>query len=196
VRKADKKEIMAEERKNQPDQEPKRRRRRRPLRNRNKHARKAQSGENSAPQPAPPDSDKTRRERSERRRRRRSKSERQAQSSPSQPQPEAEDLNFQPPASVFIYTHVIRPSTRDSYEFRSDPFSKISRRLEDFHIDLSALFPEEGESREAAAPAVTSTVDFADDSDEYGDEYGNEYGDEFDQDEEDPNDPTATSETE
>ena len=79
---------------------------------------------------------------------------------------------------------MIRPSTRDSYEFRSDPFSKISRRLEDFHIDLSSIFPEGGAAPEPAAPASILDFDFEDDFDE----------DDFD--EEEPYDSAATSEME
>ncbi|MCX6047269.1 MAG: hypothetical protein NT075_19360 [Chloroflexi bacterium] len=51
--------------------------------------------------------------------------------------------NYVPPASIFIYTHVVRPDQRDNYEFRADHFSKVSRRLEDFDLDLSKLFPED-----------------------------------------------------
>ncbi len=58
------------------------------------------------------------------------------------PPPVMED-SYVPPASVFIYTHVVRPEQRDSYEFRSEHFSKVSRQLEDFDIDLSILFPDE-----------------------------------------------------
>jgi hypothetical protein len=47
------------------------------------------------------------------------------------------------PTSIFVYTHVVRPDQRDNYEFRADHFSKVSRRLEDFDIDLSKIFPED-----------------------------------------------------
>ncbi len=51
--------------------------------------------------------------------------------------------NYVPPTNVFIYTHVSRPgSARDSYEFRSEHFSKVGRRLEDYTIDLSILFSD------------------------------------------------------
>jgi len=51
------------------------------------------------------------------------------------------------PKSVFIYTHVVRPDQRDSYEFRADHFAKGGRRLEDFDLDLSLIFPEDGASK-------------------------------------------------
>ncbi len=52
------------------------------------------------------------------------------------------EADYSPPSSVFIYTHVSRPDQRDSYEFRPEHFSKGSRRLEDFQINLSSLFEE------------------------------------------------------
>ncbi len=51
--------------------------------------------------------------------------------------------DYVPPKSIFIYTHVVRPDQRDSYEFRAEHFGKSGRRLEDFDIDLSILFPED-----------------------------------------------------
>lgn len=59
-----------------------------------------------------------------------------------------EELN-RPSPPVVVYTHVIRPDVRDSYEFRSEHFSKVTRRLEDFKIDLSPFFRmvEEEEQR-------------------------------------------------
>ena len=70
-----------------------------------------------------------------------------------------DDLGIVPVGPVSIYTHVIRPSLRDSYEFRSDHFSKVSRRLEDFRIDLSPLFTEEGEAGQQEGPAFEEDVD-------------------------------------
>lgn len=57
--------------------------------------------------------------------------------------------DYTPPQEVFIYTHVTRPGSRDSYEFRAEHFSKVGRRLEDYEIDLSTLYP--GEPEEEAA---------------------------------------------
>ncbi|CAN5448963.1 hypothetical protein BH10CHL1_BH10CHL1_38630 [soil metagenome] len=70
--------------------------------------------------------------------------------------------NYVPPASIFIYTHVVRPDQRDNYEFRADHFSKVSRRLEDFDLDLSKLFPEDRAnlSPEALAALVVPEVDW------------------------------------
>ncbi len=68
--------------------------------------------------------------------------------------------DYVPPASIFIYTHVVRPDQRDNYEFRADHFSKISRRLEDFELDLSKLFPEDkGASATDADAEPTSPSD-------------------------------------
>lgn len=51
--------------------------------------------------------------------------------------------DYRPPEQVFIYTHVSRPGSRDSYEFRAEHFSKVGRRLEDYDIDLSSLYPDQ-----------------------------------------------------
>jgi len=183
---------MPEERQSQSGQEPKRRKRRRPLRHRNKHQQKPQANEAVESAPVAADSEKVRRERSERRRRRRAKAERQEYAGPVTPEPQVDDLNFQPPASVFIYTHVIRPAASGGYEFRSDPFSKISRRLEDFHIDLSVLFPEGGEARlTAPKPEPGWAAVFDDDFEEdVEDDLYSELDDE------EPDDPTVPSEME
>jgi hypothetical protein len=52
--------------------------------------------------------------------------------------------DYVPPASVFIYSHILRPDARDSYEFRAEHFSRVGRKLEDYQIDVSVLFSEEG----------------------------------------------------
>jgi hypothetical protein len=52
--------------------------------------------------------------------------------------------DYVPPTSVFIYSHILRPDARDSYEFRAEHFSRVGRKLEDYQIDVSVLFPEEG----------------------------------------------------
>jgi hypothetical protein len=59
--------------------------------------------------------------------------------------------DYQPPVATFIYTHVSRPSNRDSYEFRAEHFSKVGRRLEDYEIDLSQLYADD--NRAPATPA-------------------------------------------
>lgn len=50
------------------------------------------------------------------------------------------DVAYVAPKSVFIYTHSAHPEMRDSYEFRPEHFSSVGRRLEDYQIDISALF--------------------------------------------------------
>jgi hypothetical protein len=90
--------------------------------------------------------DKAQQERRERRRRRRLKAK-QRGADETRPEMMAPDPELDlPPKPVFVYTHVIRPAVRDSYEFRSEHFSKVTRRLEDFRIDLSPLFRSEEEA--------------------------------------------------
>jgi hypothetical protein len=110
------------------------------------------SGEASYPQPrrtgAPTSEDRAQYERRERRRRRRLKAKQKPyldnRAAPAIEPPEPEETTLK---AAFIYTHVIRPSVRDSFDFRTEHFSKVSRRLEDFKIDLSSLFePEESGS--------------------------------------------------
>jgi hypothetical protein len=87
------------------------------------------------------------------RRRRRSKGKRlDGESQPLPAVDVAADVNYVPPASVYIYTHVVRPDTRESYEFRSEHFSSVGRRLEDYDIDLSSLFDEEGKVKTLRIP--------------------------------------------
>ncbi len=50
------------------------------------------------------------------------------------------DVAYVAPRSVFIYTHSAHPEMRDSYEFRPEHFSSVGRRLDDYQIDISALF--------------------------------------------------------
>lgn len=50
------------------------------------------------------------------------------------------DVAYVAPSNVFVYTHVARPSSRESYEFRSEHFSKHGHTLEDYTIDLSVIF--------------------------------------------------------
>ena len=64
----------------------------------------------------------------------------------------AGDVAYVPPASVYIYTHVVRPDARESYEFRSEHFSSVGRKLEDYDIDLASLFDEEGKVKTLRIP--------------------------------------------
>ena len=81
-----------------------------------------------------------------RRRRRRSRS-RSGNGSNSAPVKVLE-MDYTPPESVFIYTHVLRPEQRDSYSFRSEISAGTGRTLDDFDIDLSLLFPDEAKQDE------------------------------------------------
>jgi hypothetical protein len=67
--------------------------------------------------------------------------------------PVVEDVlkDLPPLVPAFVYTHVIRPTVRDSFEFRSEHFSKVTRKLEDFHIDLSPLYPDGGDEIKGVA---------------------------------------------
>ncbi len=78
------------------------------------------------------------------------------------------DASYSAPSSVFIYTHVIRPDTRESYEFRSERFSNVGRTMEEFDIDVSALFkePESLGARIATAFASMSPDEESDDETE------------------------------
>ena len=85
---------------------------------------------------------------------------------------------------------MLRPASRDSFEFRTEHFSKVTRKMEDFHIDLSPLYPDggdeikgvaymppladsaefAGEFARAAARASEGNYDIADYEDDYGDD--------------------------
>jgi len=58
-------------------------------------------------------------------------------------QPQEVDVAYVAPQAVFVYTYSTHPELRDAYEFRPEHFSSVGRRLEDFHLDLSKLFPHE-----------------------------------------------------
>lgn len=114
--------------------------------------------------------DKAQRERRERRRRRKLQAKQQGA-----PEPyvnllaQDEELN-RPSPRVVVYTHVIRPDVRDSYEFRSEHFSKVTRRLEDFKIDLSPFFHMvEEEERRAQQGVGEYADDLEDDWEAQGD---------------------------
>lgn len=63
------------------------------------------------------------------------------------------DHEYKPPKSVFVYTYVLRPGAPSLHEFRPEHFSRVGRRLEDFEIDLSPVFPVEGAPKKEARPA-------------------------------------------
>lgn len=90
-----------------------------------------------------------------RRRRRRSRSGNRSGSSPVTKM----EINYTPPESVFIYTHVLRPDQRDSYSFRSEISAGTGRTLDDFNIDLTLLFPDESEQLDAVDTIVSEASD-------------------------------------
>jgi hypothetical protein len=122
----------------------------------------------SAPKPV----EKSVRDNRERRRRRRMRAK---QRGPGEtPAPAVEDTlkDLPPLVPAFVYTHVLRPAMRDSFEFRTEHFSKVTRKLEDFHIDLSPLYPDGGDEIKGVAymPPTTERSDFSDEDDDSYDE--------------------------
>lgn len=105
-----------------------------------------------------------------RRRRRRSRSERPEETVPVRESILATiDQEYKPPKSVFVYTYVLRPGAPAAYEFRAEHFSRVGRRLEDFEIDLSPLFPTEGKAKQEPAPRLSLAMD-EDETTEFSDE--------------------------
>lgn len=93
------------------------------------------------------------------RRRRMSKGRRNGEAGREQlPVTQADEIDYVPPTSVYIYTHIVRPASSGAYEFRAEHFSKVGRALEDYGIDVSPLFDEE--ARAAARPNMAEV--FAD----------------------------------
>lgn len=87
------------------------------------------------------------------RRRRRSKGKRvDRDTRPATPVEAMTDVAYVPPASVYIYTHIVRPDARESYEFRSEHFSSVGRKLEDYEVDISSLFDGEGKVKTLRIP--------------------------------------------
>ncbi len=130
---------------------PRRRDRRRYLRRkrRRRNAQEKESG--SGGQTAPRVDERTRQARRARRHRQRQRQLQQAEAEQLQESQEV-DGEYEVVKAAFIYTHVIRPTTRESFDFRSEPFSNIGRRLEDFKIDLSPLFPAEEDATVEGSP--------------------------------------------
>lgn len=54
------------------------------------------------------------------------------------------DHEYQPPKAVFVYTHVSRPTYQGMPDYRTEHFPRTGRTLEDFYVDISPLFDEEG----------------------------------------------------
>jgi hypothetical protein len=119
-----------------------------------------------------------------RRRRRRSRSERPDETPVVRESTLATiDQEYKPPKSVFVYTYVLRPGAPTSYEFRAEHFSRVGRRLEDFEIDLSPLFPAEGQPRPEFSrrpPLAQDEEETSEFSDQLNDS-ANDFDDDFDQ---------------
>jgi hypothetical protein len=159
-------------------------------RNRNKPNAEAASPSRSAPAPTEAE-DKAQRERRERRRRRRMKMKQRGQADAAAERV-VEDIMKDLPSlkPVFVYTHVIRPSVRDSYEFRTEHFGKVTRRLEDFNIDLMPFFRsvEEDEARLAARERAEAA---GIDPDAWDDDLDEDWDDEDENEDEESGDDTA-----
>lgn len=105
-------------------------------------------------------SNKGDRDRRGRRRRRRSRSERGDETPVVRESTVAAiDHEYTLPKAVFVYTYVLRPSHLATHEFRPEHFSRVGRRLEDFQIDLSPLFPAEGKAKAEPKSSQTSALD-------------------------------------
>lgn len=154
--------------------------RRRSLRSKRRGGRKPEEGveareprevRDARVQPATPKApEKSVRDNRERRRRRRMRAR---QRGPNEtPTPVVEDAlkDLPPLVPSFVYTHVIRPAMRDSFEFRTEHFSKVTRKLEDFHIDLSPLYPEGGD--EIKGVAYMPPVERNEGDDDFDDDEG------------------------
>ena len=132
--------------------------------------------------------DRDRRGSGGRRRRRRSRSERPDETPVVRESTLATiDQEYKPPKSVFVYTYVLRPGAPTSYEFRAEHFSRVGRRLEDFEIDLSPLFPAEGQPRPEFSrrlPLAQDEEETSECSDQVNDsanDFDNDFDDDFDQ---------------
>lgn len=67
------------------------------------------------------------------------------------------DVAYVAPTAVYVYEHTVHPELRDAYEFRPEHFSKIGRKLDDYEIDLSKLFPA-GEVNEDGTPVLINML--------------------------------------
>ena len=111
--------------------------------------------------------DKTVRDNRDRRRRRRMRAKQRGPADTPTPMVENILKDLPPLVPAFVYTHVLRPSMRDNFEFRTEHFSKVTRKLEDFDIDLSPLYPEGGdEIKGVAYIAPADRIVFIDDEED------------------------------
>lgn len=132
--------------------------RRRYFKRKKKNPDASDKGENSGNQKSSGNNQKNRSKAQQNRRRRRRSRSRSGNGSSSAPVVKLE-LDYTPPQSVFIYTHVLRPDQRDSYSFRSEISARTGRTLDDYDIDLSLLFPDEAEQGQSVDANPKSTAE-------------------------------------
>jgi hypothetical protein len=98
------------------------------------------------------------------RKRRRSRA-RRGEFRPETPLSIEKDQEYIAPKSVYVYTHVARPSSRESYEFRSEHFSRVGHTLDDYQVDLTLIFdtprPDFGAKVAAAFSDMEAAGDIA-----------------------------------
>lgn len=76
------------------------------------------------------------------------------------------ESDYVAPASFFAYTHIVRSQdVRDSYEYRHERLTGGGRTLDDFRIDLSSLFAEDGETLRLLS-VLPVTIDENDDAED------------------------------
>ena len=129
---------------------------------------------NSSQQKRKRDDDNQRRARRNRRRRRSGGGESGKQEKVA-PVIAAIESDYVAPTSFYAYTHIVRSQdVRDSYEYRHERLTGGGRTLEDFRIDLSSLFAEDGETLKPLgvfnAEALYATEENDEENDEEGDE--------------------------
>lgn len=146
--------------------------RRRSLRSKQRGRKPGEGGEVREPREQPvapkPTVEKNVRDNRDRRRRRRMRAKQRGPNETAPPVVEDILKDLPPLVPAFVYTHVLRPAMRDSFEFRTEHFSKVTRKLEDFHIDLSPLYPDGGDEIKGVAyvPPLAERQAGNDDSDD------------------------------
>ncbi len=164
---------MAEEEQKTSSSKRSNRRRKRRNSRRRKQKSSTSSGE-TAPNAQPKPNAQQEQPKKNRRRRRRSRS-RGKPTNQQQNNAPKDAIDAQLPDNVFVYTHVVHSSTLDTYGFRPDPFMNSTRGLNDFRIDLSAIFPDQENNTGADVPiydsALHSPINARLSSDEASDEH-------------------------
>ena len=130
---------------------------------------------NSSQQKRKRDDDNQRRARRNRRRRRSGGGGESGKQEKVAPVIAAIESDYVAPTSFYAYTHIVRSQdVRDSYEYRHERLTGGGRTLEDFRIDLSSLFAEDGETLKPLgvfnAEAFYATEENDEENDEEGDE--------------------------